>query len=60
MMKTSTEILYRSDFTDGFFDYLLDTLHDGKGCTKNMHEIEELTIKMEFVEMHDDEGNVYY
>ncbi len=59
-MKSSTEILYRSDFTDGFFDYLLDTLHSGKDVTKHMSEIMELTVKMEFVEMHDDEGNVFY
>ena len=59
-MKSSTEILYRSDFTDGFFDYLLDQLHSGKDVTKPMHEITELTVKMEFVEMHDDEGNVFY
>ena len=59
-MSTSTEILYRSDFTDGFFAYLLDQLHSGKDVTKPMHEITELTVKMEFVEMHDDEGNVFY
>ncbi len=59
-MRSSTEILYRSDFTDGFFDYLLDTLHSGKDVTKHMSEIMELTVKMEFVEMHDDEGNVFY
>ena len=45
-MKSSTEILYRSDFTDGFFDYLLDTLHSGKDVTKHMSEIMELTVKM--------------
>ena len=54
-MKTTTEILYRSDFGDsGFFDYLIDTLTGGTSGAA--WQVDELTIKMELVDMHDASG----
>ncbi len=58
-MKTSTEILYRSDFASDFFDYLVGTLHDGEDVPKHIGDIMELHVKMEFVQMFDRDDNRY-